>query len=228
MPSLASLLKAEGLEISPELEAKLPTLTEASDEVRAMSQAKDELLKWKQDNKPLLESLQTEKNELDTKYNDELNERMRVAKENDDFKTQLEIIQEREKKQAEQLEVRNKQAKHGAQESAELQVAGLFKSQEVGRLIAKNYAVVDLSDDGSVNTTYNLNGESFTDFSLFKSAAEKVDYLASQMAAPQSSGPSGRGGQGGEGHKKPSEMNSQERVEFKQRDPSGFKKAFNL
>lgn len=228
MPTLTELLKAEGIDVPESLSAKLPTLLEASDEVRAMSQAKDELLKWKQDNKPLLESLQSEKNELDTKYNDELNERMRVAKENDDFKTQLEIIQEREKKQAEQLEIRNKQAKHGAQESAELQVAGLFKSQEVGRLIAKNYAVVDLSDDGSVNTTYNLNGESFTDFNLFKAAAEKVDYLASQMAGPQSSGPSGKGGHGGGGGKKPQEMNSQERLEFKQRDPAGFKLAFNL
>lgn len=228
MPTLIELLKAEGIEVSESLSAKLPTLLEASDEVRAMSQTKDELLKWKQDNKPLLETLQSEKDALDTKYQEELNERMRIAKESNDYKTQLEIIQEREEKQAKQLEIRNEQAKGSAQESAELQVANLFQSKEVGRLIAKNYASVELGEDGSVNTTYTLNGESFSDFNLFKSAAEKVDYLASQMAAPQSSGPSGKGGQGGGGNKKPQDMNSAERLEFKQRDPAGFKLAFNL
>ena len=50
MPTLAELLKAEGVEVSPELEAKLPTLTEASDEVRGLVTTKQELLQWKNDN----------------------------------------------------------------------------------------------------------------------------------------------------------------------------------
>ena len=33
---------------------------------------------------------------------------------------------------------------------------------------------------------------------------------------------------GGAVTKKPSEMTSAERIEFKKRDPAGFKKAFNL
>lgn len=216
MPTLAELLKAEGVEVSPELEAKLPTLTEASDEVRGLVTTKQELLQWKNDNTDKVSGY----NEIQTKYETELNEREKLAIANKDFEEQIKIRDERAKRQDEQLAIRNQQAKSGAEESAVMQVAGLFQSQEVGRLIAKNYASVELGDDGSVNTTYTLNGESFSDFKLFKSAAEKVDYLASQMAAPKSSGPSGQGGQGGVQGKNFKDMTATERSQLANTDPT--------
>ena len=216
MPTLAELLKAEGVEVSPELEAKLPTLTEASDEVRGLVTTKQELLQWKNDNADKVSGF----NEIQTKYETELNEREKLAIANKDFEEQIKIRDERAKRQDEQLAIRNQQAKSSAEESAVMQVAGLFQSQEVGRLIAKNYANVELGEDGSVNTTYTLNGESFSDFNLFKSAAEKVDYLASQMAAPQSSGPSGKGGQGGGQGKNFKDMTATERAQLANTDPT--------
>ena len=79
-------------------------------------------------------------NEIQTKYETELNEREKLAIANKDFEEQIKIRDERAKRQDEQLAIRNQQAKSSAEESAVMQVAGLFQSQEVGRLIAKNYA----------------------------------------------------------------------------------------
>ena len=80
-------------------------------------------------------------NEIQTKYETELNEREKLAIANKDFEEQIKIRDERAKRQDEQLAIRNQQAKSGAEESAVMQVAGFVPiSRGWSRLIAKNYA----------------------------------------------------------------------------------------
>jgi hypothetical protein len=189
MPNVIELLKAEGLDITSELEAKLPTLIEASDEVRNLVTAKNDLLKYKQDNAEKIAGF----DDMQTKYESELNERELVAKENNDYKAQIEIIQERNARQDEIIESRNKQAIAATRDAGELEIAGMFGCKDTGRMLAKNFLSTDIGEDGNVSKTYQLNGEKYDNFDSFKTAATKVEYLAKQMAAPQSSGVDGSG-----------------------------------
>lgn len=194
MPTITELLRAEGVEITPELEAKLPTLAEASDEVRNVVTAKNDLLKWKQDNSDKV----TGYDELQAKHDANLNEREQLAIENKDFQAQIEIREEREAKQAATIKLRNDQAKASSLEAGQQEIASMFSCKETGKMLAKNFVSTDIDEDGNIAKSYNLNGETFDNFKSFKEAASKVDYLAKQIAAPASSGPSGFGGKGGD------------------------------
>jgi hypothetical protein len=219
MPTLAALLKAEGLEITPELEGKLPTLTEASDEVRNLVTAKDDLLKWKQDNTDKV----TGYDGIQAKYESELNEREKLAIANKDFEEQIKIRDEREKRQGEQLKLRNEQAKGAQQQTAELEIASMFSCKDTGKQFAKNFANTEIAEDGTISTSYNLNGESYSDLESFRSAASKVDYLAKQMAVAESKGPQGKGGNGGNANKQFKDMTATEKAQLANNDPTLYK-----
>lgn len=197
MPTLSELLKAEGLDISPALEAKLPTLTEASDEVRNLVTTKNELHRWKQDNKPKLESFEADNLAAETKYQEELAAKEKLAIENNDFKTQLEIIQERETKLSDQVKATNARTLEATQAEHEMQVASMFDSEYSGKLLAKNFVKSALGEDGTVSTSYQLDGKSYDSLDEFKAEAVKVPDLASQMKAPKSKGAQSKGSHSG-------------------------------
>jgi hypothetical protein len=192
MPSLASLLKAEGLEISPELEAKLPTLTEASDEVRGLVTTKDELHKWKQDNSEKVAGF----DDIQGKYQLELDEREKLAIANKDFEEQIKIRDERAKAQDEIIKSGRERTLASVRDSNESQIAAMFSDQFQGQLIAKNLSSSTINENGDVVTSFNLNGEVFSTIEELKGAASKNESLAKLMAGPQSNGPSGKGGKG--------------------------------
>jgi len=97
--------------------------------------------------------------------------------------------------------------------------------------LVKDFIVVDpktrqetfLNEDGSASS---LNEESFYTEFLIKNPMFKTVLKAD--ITTNGGGNSNGGMDGSAQHKAPKEMTGQERVEFKQRDPAGFKKAFNL
>ncbi|AUR86456.1 coil containing protein [Vibrio phage 1.085.O._10N.222.51.E3] len=195
MPTITELLRAEGLEISPELEAKLPTLTEASDEVRSVVSVKEELLKWKQDNTDKVSGF----DEVQAKLEAELNEREKLAIANKDFEEQIKVRDEREARKDAQIKLNQERTLASTQESNESQIAAMFMDPFQGQLIAKNLAKSSIDDAGEVVTTFNLNGETFSSLDELKGAVSKNESLAKLMSGPQSSGPSGTGGNNGGG-----------------------------
>ena len=86
MPTITDLLKAEGVEITPELAAKIPTLVEASDEVRGLVTAKQELHEWKQSNVDKVANFES----MELKSIEDLKAREELAIANKDFQAQIE------------------------------------------------------------------------------------------------------------------------------------------
>ena len=214
MPTITELLRAEGLDISPELEAKLPTLTEASDEVRRVVSVKEDLLKWKQDNADKVSGF----DEVQAKFEAELNEREKLAIANKDFEEQIKVRDEREARKDAQIKLNQERTLASTQESNESQIAAMFMDPFHGQLIAKNLAKSSIDDSGEVVTTFNLNGETFSSIDELKGAASKNESLAKLMRGPQSSGPSGTGGTSGGApalsNKAYSDMSLSEQIEF--------------
>lgn len=222
MPTLAELLKAEGLELTTELEAKLPTLTEASDEVRNLVTTKNDLHEWKKLNADKVTGYD---NILDERGK-ALDEKERLAAENGDFKAQLEARDEKLKLQQEIIDSRNKLAIAGSKEAMTAEFAGLFKCSNAGAQFASNVVNVEIDEQGQITKSFVVDGESFTDIKAAKQKAMSIDWMAQQMKAPDANGPTNLGGEGG-GYsgKKFKDMNQAERLEFKNNDPLGFSKA---
>lgn len=192
MPTIAEILRAEGLEISPELEKKLPTLVEAPDETRGLVATKDELLKFKQDNADKIAGFES----MQAKYEEELNEREKLAIANKDFEEQIKIRDERAQRQEAIIKQRNEQALNGTKESSEMEIASLFSCSQIGRSLAKNFVNAEINDYGQISKTYTLEGKTFESFDEFKQEATKVEWLASQMKGLDNTGPSVSGGNG--------------------------------
>lgn len=98
------------------------------------------------------------------------------------------------------------------------------------RSVIKNFIHVDVdtrevtfkNDDGSASS---LNFDQFIE----DLAKRKTFEPFMKGKTPTEGGGLAEGGNGGGAvTKKPSEMTTQERIDFKQRDPEGFRKAFNL
>lgn len=99
------------------------------------------------------------------------------------------------------------------------------------KMLLSNMVKVSVSDSGELQ-------KSFVDFNGQEVAKDVQGYLA--WAATDATmrnyikGSQASGGQAGgnnnhvQGRKNPKDMSSQERLEFKNQDPDGFKKAFNL
>lgn len=188
MPSLAELLKNEGVELKPELAEKLGTIIEASDEVRALATTKAELLNWKTDNKAKLDTYESERVANEQKYLDELKQREALAVENNDYKTQLEIIQEREQSLSKTLKARNEEAVNSRYAEEKMKVASMFIDQQKGELLGSTFVKTSLADNGEISTKYNVNGSEYTDFNEFKNAVGGLSYLANDLKGVDSSG----------------------------------------
>ena len=85
-----------------------------------------------------------------------------------------------------------------------------------------------IDEEGNATTTINDGDKVYSTADDFLAFAAKDESWADMMRAPDTKGIGALGGKGGAPTKKPSEMSSEERLEFKQTDPEGFKKAFNL
>lgn len=111
--------------------------------------------------------------------------------------------------------------------ASELAVKGGEKAYE---MLVSRYIEVDPETD---EVTY-LDGDgraTSLNSAEFKAELKKKSVLLALTKADISTNGGGNANgsnSGGRATKKPSEMNSQERIEFKQRDPVGFKQAFNL
>lgn len=111
------------------------------------------------------------------------------------------------------------------------ELATNFISPEAAKLVLKSLVGVTLDDDNQAIAEFKgFDGSAVaTDTKSFIEWAGKNEHLSALMKPIDSAGGGANGSTGlGVGHKAPKDMNSQERIEFKQRDPAGFKKAFNL
>lgn len=86
---------------------------------------------------------------------------------------------------------------------------------------------IDFAEDGNFIVLENGKASST---SVEEYASKLKDLYPALVGESHGKGGSSKGADSGSGlrTKKPSEMSSQERIEFKQRDPLGFKQAFNL
>ena len=100
-----------------------------------------------------------------------------------------------------------------------------FATKDASRAKAlKRMAMENAKHDGE-KVYYELGGVAVDAETMLNSYKEEFGFM---FDGTQSSGGRAEGGNGGAEHKKPSEMNSAERIAFKERDPNGFKQAFNL
>lgn len=104
----------------------------------------------------------------------------------------------------------------------------------IGRELSKDTARADLiaqqamkfaryNEDGSIS--YEIGGIQVSKEKVVEHICVEYPFLPDGV---QSSGGGATGGDSSGATKKPSEMTSAERLKFKQNDPAGFKKAFNL
>lgn len=121
------------------------------------------------------------------------------------------------------------QLKNSAKETATSKLASLFDKQysDIADVLVKDLVQTDVVG-GSVVTKFVVDGKELSSFEEAKEFMTTVPKYASRMAGAQTKGAPAGGGDDKPTFKKPHEMNSQERIAFKNRDPEGFKKAFNL
>lgn len=193
MPTITALLKAEGIEISPELEAKLPTLFEASDEARGLVATKDALLTWKQENADKVAGYDVIQEERNTS----LEETKALALKNKDLEGYLAAEKEQVAIKDATIQTRNEQALKGTLSAAQSEIASLFEVNENGMAHAQNMVKTTIDDAGNVVKSYQLGAQSFDSFDELKQGAAKTPWLASQMKGPESKGPQSKGSGGG-------------------------------
>lgn len=137
--------------------------------------------------------------------------------------------QEQEKQQQlkERLEARIKSSSESA-----LMEKVLAKFHDKGAKFVKSTLSSMLSttidEEGNATTTINDGSNVYQTADEFLSFADSDNEWSGMMRAPDTKGVGALGGDGRGLSKKPSEMSSAERIEFKQKDPEGFRQAFNL
>lgn len=220
MPTLKDLLTTAGATLPEGFD--LANAIESSDEVKGLVQVKTDLLAWKTENKPLLESLTAEKEALKQKAKEDEDERLRLAKENGDYKTQLEIETKRTQELVNGLNASREKALSAAYDKAISETASLFKDSVIGKDFALSKVDKALNEAGDPVITYKLGDQTFSDLGSFKEAAAKVPSYASMMAGSGSQG-TPAGGQGNPGGGKLPDSKEKTRAEaVKNKDFSSF------
>lgn len=222
MPSLKEVLTNAGVTIPDGIDVAV--LAEGSDEIKGLATAKNELNQWKLENKPLLESLQSEKAELLKKAGEEEEARLKLAKENGDYKTQLEIESKRTQELLDGLNASRERTKKSAHEAAIQSVASLFTDAALGKDIAATKVFTELNEAGEPVVQFKMGEQAFTSVDDFKAAlSQNASYAAMMPVGGQNKGPSanGQGGQGGE-QKPKQKTNEAAEAAAKKGDLQGF------
>lgn len=199
MPTLAETLKSKGVVISAEIESELPALIEASSEVTALRQTKDDLLKFKQES---IAREEAEKAEREAKEAESLAERERLAKENNDQAELLKIeteklakLEEKARAAEEKAKVLTESARKSAEKAAIQSVSSLFSDETVGVDIAATKVLTEVGEDGQPKTVFKLGDESFDSVDDFKEKLSSIPSYAKQMKGVDSGGAGAGGGQ---------------------------------
>lgn len=193
MPSLTELLTKAGVTIPDGVNPV--ELAEESDEIKGLATAKNELNQWKLENKPLLESLQSEKDELQKKATEEEDKALKLAQENGDHAKQAEITAKRLKELEDGLNASRERARQSAHDAALQSVAGLFDSP-LGADIAATKVFTSLNDAGEPVVEYKIGDQSFSTIDDFKGELAKNESYAAMMSLGDNQGPGVSGQQG--------------------------------
>lgn len=179
---------------------------------------KDALNKERQerkDAKQKLADLQTAQAENQRKADEEKGE----------FKSLYEREQEDKRSLQERLDSMLKEKRDNALDSAS-RLIGTSLSKDVQRanlLAEQALKFARYKEDGSIS--YEIGGIEVGKDKVIDHLTSEFPFLVDGL---DSSGGGASGGNNSGAMKKPSDMSSTERLEFKNRDPAGFKKAFNL
>lgn len=210
MPSLLESLRNAGVTIPDGV--NVVELAEQSDEIKGLATAKNDLHQWKLENKPILEQLQGEKDELVRKAQEEEQKALQLAKENGDFKTEAEITAKQLRELKEGLDASREKAKQSAHEAALQSVASMFNDPALGQDIAATKVFTEINEAGEPVTSFKLGNETFSTTQELGAAMAKIPSYASHMPvggenkAPDVHG--GKGNQGGEHEPKPKLSNA--------------------
>ena len=161
---------------------------------------------------------------------------LEAAKKANDFEKILQLETEKAgKTQADlqtQLQARNDLLIGNDQKLAVSGLAShMINNDAATNLLLSNMAKSKFNDDGQIIRSYtDFNGQEVaTDEAGFLEWAGKNDVMRNYLAGSKAQGGNAGGNNGHkQGYKNPKDMSSQERLEFKQRDPDGFKKSFQL
>lgn len=198
MPSLKQLLTDAGATLPDGLDVS--KLVESADEVSGLKAKRDELLNWQVTNKPLLESLQTEKAQLEKKAKEEEDKALELAKQNGDFAKQAEITAKRLQELESGLNASRERTQKAALEAAQASVASLMNDPIYGKYYAEKSAVVELNELGEPITKFKFGEQVFDKLDDWKQAAIKDETVASKIAVGgANNAPAANGQQGGQG-----------------------------
>ena len=198
MPSLKQLLTDAGATLPDGLDVS--KLVESADEVSGLKAKRDELLNWQVTNKPLLESLQTEKAQLEQKAKEEEDKALELARQNGDFAKQAEITAKRLQELESGLNASRERTQKAALEAAQASVASLMNDPIYGKYYAEKSAVVELNELGEPITKFKFGEQVFDKLDDWKQAAIKDETVASKIAVGgANNAPSANGQQGGQG-----------------------------
>lgn len=198
MPSLKQLLTDAGATLPDGLDVS--KLVESADEVSGLKAKRDELLSWQVTNKPLLESLQTEKAQLEQKAKEEEDKALELARQNGDFAKQAEITAKRLHELESGLNASRERTQKAALEAAQASVASLMNDPIYGKYYAEKSAVVELNELGEPITKFKFGEQVFDKLDDWKQAAIKDETVASKIAVGgANNAPAANGQQGGQG-----------------------------
>lgn len=200
MPSIIDQLKAAGITIPDGLTNEvLFTSLQGATEFEGLANKNKELLSWKAENKPLLDSLTAKQAELEEANRKALEEKEQLAIQNKDYETLAQINADKLKKLEDGLNASRERTQKAALEAAQASVASLMSDPIYGKYYAEKSAVVELNDIGEPITKFKFGEQVFDSLDDWKSAAIKDESIASKIAiGGEHKGPSmGGNGQGG-------------------------------
>ena len=227
MPSFKELLEADGVKFPEGYNLKIETINE-SDEVKGLATAKNELQDWKLENKPLLDKLQEDSAANQKAAEDAIKEKMEAATKANNLEAYLAAEKELRETAESALTTTREGVRNATHDKVLGELSTWFNNELVGKSFAKELANTALNESGEAVTSYKLGETEYSDIAAFKEALSKDKGYGAHMKVAESKGPQFNGVNPTPKGKQPKDMTAAERIQFKNDDPEGFKKAFNL
>ena len=188
MPTLAELLKENGVELGEEVSSKIGDLVERSSEVAGLVSTKNDLHKYKAETAPLLASMQAEEDKRKQELAQAQSEKIETAKKAGEWETVYKAEAEANQMLKDQINKSNEATRKSTHESAITQVQSMFSDQVTGRDIALSKVSTKLDETGSVVQKYKLGDTEFDKFEDLKAAMLENESYSAMIKAPKSSG----------------------------------------
>ena len=232
------MLKLDDLDLSPELIAEINKRSDASEQ--GLKDNRDKVLgqlhKLKDivgaaEDDDLAKKLADEIASKDDRVNELTKEVLNLNGDKEGLEKLNQSIATQEQEKQQQLKERYESRIKASSESALIEkLLGKMheKRAKFAESTIRGMLSTTVDEEGNAKTTIIDGDKTYQTADEFLSFASGDESWSDMMRAPDTKGIGATGGSGAVASKKPKDMNSQERLEFKQNDPDGFKRAFNL